>query len=40
MICAVSPAYPHFRGSASAGDDDGDHDDDHDGYDDDDEPWP
>ena len=43
MICAASPAYPHFKGSASAGgdggggdhddDDDGDHDDDHDGDD-------
>ena len=26
MICAVNPAYPHFKGSASAGDD---HDDNH-----------
>ena len=39
MICAVSPAYPHFKGLASAGDafhdDDGHHDDDdeHKGYD-------
>ena len=27
MICAASPAYPHFKGSASAG---GDGHDDHD----------
>ena len=32
-ICAVNPAYPHFKGSASAGDD---HDDNHAYVDDDD----
>ena len=34
MICAVNPAYPHFKGLASAGDgddEDGDDDDDQDG---------